>query len=229
MDEAQKGRQGKTSGKLIVITLFSSALLMWGIVFMVGLRQKQADRAAAAASDGIDSATTPEEVRAWLKAQPETWIKVSEVEGQGWVLYVPCYAANGSLTLRTAADSAPGIVCEYCDSLGGYAVKSILHSRGDSSWDLRIDPPAGRVRILPVTDSLLKNFPEAPFKGRLLLWTRERAAGRVDSMVFVPKSQETEFETLRAEDENPEGCGEAGEPGEADEKGAADGEAADST
>jgi hypothetical protein len=25
-------------------------------------------------------------------------------------------------------------------------------------------------------------------------------------MIFVPKAQEPEFETLRAEDENPEGC-----------------------
>lgn len=229
MAEAQENMQGKTSGKLIVITLFSTALLMWGIVFMVGLRQKQADREAAAASDGIDSATTPEEVRVWLKALPENWIKVSEVEGQGWVLYVPCYSANGSLTLRTVADSVPGIACDYCDSLGDYAVKSILHTRDDSAWDVRIDPPAGRVRVLPVTDSLLKNFPEAPFKGRLLLWTRERAGGRVDSMVFVPKSQETEFEILRAEDENPEGCGDAGESGENGEGGDAEGGAADST
>jgi hypothetical protein len=229
MAKAQDSRQGKTSGKLIVITLFSSALLMWGIVFMVGLRQKQADREAAAAADGIDSAATPEEVRTWLKALPENWIKVSEVEGQGWVLYVPCYSGNGSLTLRTVADSTPAIACEYCDSLGDYAVKSILHARNDSAWELRIDPPAGRVRILPVTDSLLKNFPEAPFKGRLLLWTRERAAGRVDSMVFVPKSQETEFETLRAEDENPEGCGEGGESGESGGSGNGDGDAADST
>jgi hypothetical protein len=231
MAEAQTSRQGKTSGKLIVITLFSTAILMWGIVFMVGLRKKQADREAAAAANGIDSASTPEAVRAWLQTLPGNWIKVSEIEGQGWVLYVPCYSGNASLSFRTMADSAPGIACEYCDSLGDYAVKSILRARDDSAWDFRIDPPAGRVRILPVTDALLKNFPEAPFKGRLLLWTRERGGGRADSMVFVPKSQETEFETLRAEDENPEGCGEAGEAGEAGDPGVggnADSVAADS-
>ncbi|MEO6096221.1 MAG: hypothetical protein ABIW76_11155 [Fibrobacteria bacterium] len=221
MAEAHNSGQGKTSGKLIVITLFSTALLMWAIVFMVGLRQKRTDRQAVATADGIDSASTPEAVRMWLKSLPGNWIKVSEVEGQGWVLYVPCYSGNGSLTLRTAADSAPGIVCEYCDSLGEYTVKSILRTRIDSVWDLGIDPPAGRLRILPVTERLLKSFPEAPFKGRLLLWTRGRG-DRVDSMVFVPKSQETEFETLRAEDENPEGCGEGGETGES-------GDTADST
>ena len=47
----------------------------------------------------------------------------------------------------------------------------------------------------------------APFRDRIMLWTRQRAEGKIDSMVFVPKTQESEFETLRAEDENPEGCG----------------------
>lgn len=233
MAEAQKSTQGKTSGKLIVITLFSTAILMWAIVFMVGLRKKRANReaAAVAAVVAIDSVSNPDEVRGLLKTLPGNWIKVSEVEGQGWVLYVPCYSGNGSLTLRTVSDSAPGIACEYCDSLGDYAVKSITHKRDDSAWDLRIDPSAGRVRILPVTDSLLKQFPDAPFKGLLLLWTRERSGGRLDSMVFVPKSQEKEFETLRAEDENPEGCGDAGESGEGGDLGgaAADSASADST
>jgi hypothetical protein len=204
MSEAEPAKSGKVSGRLIVLILFPGALLMWGIVFLVGLRQKQADRNYSA--DAVDSATTPDEVRSWLKALPENWVKVSEVEGQGWVLYVPCYSSNGSLLIRTQPDSLPGLNCEYCDSLGAYAVAAITHTRRDSVWELRLEPAAGRVRILPVTDSLLKNFPEAPFKDRLLLWTRLHEGGRTDSMVFVPKSQETEFETLRAEDENPEGC-----------------------
>jgi hypothetical protein len=95
--------------------------------------------------------------------------------------------------------------------LDNYGVKSILHTRADSSLEFRLDRAAGTVRVLPVTDSLLKNFPEAPFKGQLLIWTRSRGSGKMDSMLFVPKSQETEFETLRAEDENPEGCG-GGDP-----------------
>ncbi len=214
MAEAQEIKKGKTSGRLIVLVLFSTALLMWGIVLLVGLRQRQIERAEGDASKAADSATTADEVRVWLKALPESWIRVSQVEGQGWVLYVPCYSSNGFLKLRTVPDSLPGLACEYCDSLGEYAVKTMVHTRIDSVFELRLDQPAaGRVRILPVNDSLLKNFPEAPFKDRLLLWTREHGAGRTDSMVFVPKSQETEFETLRAEDENPEGCGDEGEDG----------------
>lgn len=204
-------KQGKVSGRLIVLVLFSSALIMWGIVFMVGLRQKEADRNAAAPAEAADSAVTGEEVRAWLKTLPGTWTRVSQVEGQGWVLYVPCYSSNASLVVRTAGDSAPGLTCEFCDSLGAYAVRGIRRARADSIWELRLDPPVGSLRILPVTDSLLRNSPEAPFKGNLMLWTRPREGGRVDSMVFVPKSRESEFETLRAEDENPEGCGGGGD------------------
>jgi hypothetical protein len=214
-------KPGKVSGRLIVLVLFSTALIMWGIVFMVGLRQKEAGRNGEVPAEAVDSAATAEEVRGWLKTLPENWTRVSQVEGQGWVLYIPCYASNASLAIRTAADSAPGVVCEFCDSLGSYAVRGIRHTRADSVWDLRLDPPAGVLRILPVTDSLLRAFPEAPFKDKLMLWTRPREGGKTDSMVFVPKSQETEFETLRAEDENPEGCGGgAGDEG-ADESGAA--------
>jgi hypothetical protein len=219
-------KQGKVSGRLIVLILFSSALIMWGIVFMVGLRQKEANRTGAAPAEAVDSAVTAEEVRAWLKALPETWTRVSQVEGQGWVLYIPCYSSNASLSIRTAADSLPGLACEFCDSLGSYAVRGIRHTRADSVWELRLDPPTGSLRILPVTDSLLRNFPEAPFKGKLMLWTRPREGGRTDSMVFVPKPLETEFETLRAEDENPEGCGGGADEG-AGESGAAGDSAAE--
>ena len=214
-------KPGKVSGRLIVLILFSSALIMWGIVFMVGLRQKEADRNGTAPAEAVDSAVAPEEVRAWLKTLPGTWTRVSQVEGQGWVLYIPCYSSNASLSIRTAADSVPGVACEFCDSLGSYSVRSIRHTRADSVWELRLDPPAGSLRILPVTDSLLRNFPEAPFKDKLMLWTRPREGGRADSMVFVPKSLETEFETLRAEDENPEGCG-GGDEGAGESGAAAD-------
>ena len=220
MPDVMPPKPGKVSGRLIVLVLFSSALIMWGIVFMVGLRQKETDRNGAAPGVAVDSAVSAEEVRAWLKTLPGTWTRVTQVEGQGWVLYIPCYTSNASLAIGTAADSLPGLACEFCDSLGAYAVRGIRRTLADSVWELRLDPPAGTLRILPVTDSLLRNFPEAPFKGKLILWTRPRAGGPVDSMVFVPKTLETEFETLRAEDENPEGCGGGGDPG-TDESGPA--------
>jgi hypothetical protein len=213
--------QGKVSGRVVVILLFTGALLMWGIVFLVGLRTKT-ERKTETPVETADSASSPEEVRRLLKSLPENWIKVTQVEGQGWVLYVPCYSSNSSLSLRTVPDSLPGLACGYCDSLDEYSVAAITRTLRDSVWNLSLDPPSGRIRIHPVNDSLLKNFPEAPFKDKVLLWTRPREGGRTDTLVFVPKSQETEFEVLRAEDENPEGCG-GSEPGSAPEAGGPEG------
>ncbi len=195
------GKRG-ISGKLVVFLLFGGALLMWATVFLIGLQQKRLH-----GGGGTDLADTPNEVRVWLQALPQRWSRVSLVEGQGWVMYVPCYSSNSELVMRTVSDSAPGLACEYCDSLDAYGVKDIVRSQKDSVWDFRLEPQAGSLQMLPVTDSLLKAFPEAPFRDRIMLWTRPRAGGKTDSMIFVPKSQESEFETLRAEDENPEGCG----------------------
>jgi hypothetical protein len=188
-------------GKWVVLAVFGGAVLMWLVVFLVGLRERR-----TRAGEGAEVVTTTPQVRVWLRNLPERWSKVTQVEGQGWVLYVPCYSSNSEIAIRTAPEAAPGLICEYCDSLDSFAVKAIARDRKDSAWYLRLQPEAGDVRILPVTDSLLEAFPEAPFQDRILLWIRPRPGGKADSMVFVPKAQEPEFETLRAEDENPEGC-----------------------
>lgn len=203
MSDSEPQRPARTGvpGKWVVIFVFTGAILMWLAVFLVGLRERSALRGG-----GTQVVSTASQVRSWLRSLPERWSKVTYVEGQGWVLYVPCYSSNGAVALRTAADSAPGIACEYCDSLDAYQVKAIAKDRKDSVWYLRLEPEAGDVRIVPVGDSLLQTFPEAPFRDRILLWMRTRAGGKTDTMVFVPKDQEPEFETLRAEDENPEGC-----------------------
>lgn len=194
-------------GKWVVFIVFGGALLMWLAVFLVGLRERRAHP-----GETTEVVTTTPQVRVWLRSLPERWSRVTDVEGQGWVLYVPCYSANSEIVIRTRPDSAPGLECEYCDSLDAFAVKAVARDRKDSVWYLKLEPEAGDVRILPVSDTLLRAFPEAPFQDRILLWTRSRAGGKTDSMVFVPKAQESEFETLRAEDENPEGCDE-GRPG----------------
>lgn len=188
-------------GKWVVLLVFGGALLMWLTVFLLGLRERK-----TRSGESAEVVATAPQIRVWLRSLPEHWSKVTFVEGQGWVLYVPCYASNSEIAIRTAPESAPGLACEYCDSLDSFTVKAIARDRKDSSWYLRLAPEAGDVRILPVSDSLLEAFPEAPFQDRILLWIRPKANGKADSMVFVPKAQEAEFETLRAEDENPEGC-----------------------
>jgi hypothetical protein len=189
------------SGKWVVFLVFGGAFLMWLTVFLIGLRERRQH-----AGDSTEVVTTSPQIRVWLHSLPQRWSKVTFVEGQGWVLFVPCYSANSEIAIRTMPDSAPGLECEYCDSLDAFAVKAIARDRKDSAWYLRLMPEAGDVRILPVDDSLERAFPEAPFQDRILLWIRARAGAKADTMVFVPKAQESEFETLRAEDENPEGC-----------------------
>ncbi len=210
--------QDRVSGRLVVFVLFGAALLIFAIVLTVGYRQKLSDQAAlnGGAAAG-DSANNPDTVRAWLTRQPKDWIKVTQVEGQGFVIYIPCYSSNSTLTFRTTRDSVPGLACDYCDSLDTFAVVSAGRGAADSTMRLSLSPAAGEVKILPVNDNLAQRFPEAPFRDRLLLWIRSQrpdSTGTVssDTMFFVPKADENEFEVLRAEDENPEGCG--GEGGE---------------
>jgi hypothetical protein len=205
-----KASSGKVSGPLVVILLFSGSFLLFGIIFYVAYRQKLADRALIGSnpiSEFTDSATTMETIRLWMADLPIDWVKVTAVEGQGFVIFKPCYAPNATLTLNSNPDSLPRVICEDCDSLEEYAVSSIARGRADSSWDLRLNPNMGRMQVLPVNARLLEAYPEAPFHDKLLLWTKAETSGKTDTLWFIPKAQVTDFEELRAEDENPEGCG----------------------
>lgn len=220
------GAGGKADGRIVVLVLFAGAFLLWGIVFFTGLNQRKTRGIPPGGDDRIyrDSTAHPDSLRAWLSRLPSDWVRVTFVEGQGFVILVPCYSSNSTLTLRGPADSLPQVECEYCDSLGRFGVLGIARDFRDSAWELHLHPPAGQVRVLSVNDSLLKRYPEAPFQDRILLWIRPRpvadlaqaaapppdsarAPATADTLVFVPSHQENEFEVLRAEDENPEGCG----------------------
>lgn len=241
---ASAREQGRVDGRLVVFLVFGGAFLLWGIAFMTGLQKRQGrgSLAAAAPVPARDSTAHPDTLRAWLGRLPAEWVRITRVEGQGFVILVPCYASNSTLTLRLPADSLPRVDCVDCDSLGAYDVLGAARDSRDSSWELHLNPPAGELRVLSVTDSLLQRFPEAPFQDRILLWIRTRLAAPVapadatpatpatpavpnasaaaagdtarpvastvtaDTLIFVPKRQENEFEVLRAEDENPEGC-----------------------
>lgn len=207
-------QRGKVSGKLVVLALFAGALLLWGIALLTGYREKLS-QAGPLRGGGyiVDTLVTPDSVRAGLARLPSEWAKVTRVEGQGWVLFVPCYSSNSRIQLKALPDSQPTLACDYCDSPGDHAVRGIARDPRDSATHLVLDPPSGDVRVLPVSDALMARFPEAPFRDLLLLWIRPQgpdstgAPGALDTVIFVPKSLENEFEVLRAEDENPEGCG----------------------
>lgn len=229
------GSAGKVDGRIVVILLFAGAFLLWGIVFLAGLNQRGSRGQLPGREDGAyrDSSAHPDTLRAWLAKLPAEWVKVTRVEGQGFVILVPCYTSNSELAFRTEPDSLPRLQCEYCDSLGQYGVLGIARDHRDTTLELQLNPPAGELKVLAVTDSLLARYPEAPFQDRILVWSRPRrveggaapdsaaaddstgvqptaqvaATPAADTLIFVPRHQENEFEVLRAEDENPEGCG----------------------
>lgn len=219
------GSGGKADGRIVVLVLFAGAFLLWGIVFFTGLNHRKGRGALPGPEGGAvrDSTAQPDSLRAWISRLPQDWVRVTHVEGQGFVILVPCYSSNSTLSLRRPADSLPQVECEYCDSLGRFGVIGIAKDFRDSAWELHLHPPAGQVRVLSVNDSFLKGYPEAPFQDRVLLWIRPlpvaalavtgtaadtaRTSATADTLVFVPSEQENEFEVLRAEDENPEGCG----------------------
>ncbi len=213
--------QKAVSGPKVVFTLFAGAFLLAGILFTVGYRKKLSDQRLLVANRPgamafIDSASTPEKIRAWLSPLPKEWVQVTSVEGQGYVLLVPCYSEIGKLRMMPDSGSGPILACDACREPGEFHIASLAVT-SDSAWDVRLAPPSGippaetiptgTLRIYPVSDSLLQHFPAAPFKGRIAVWIQPRASGQEDTALFVPKSEEREFETLRAEDENPEGCG----------------------
>ena len=216
-----KGAMGKTSGKLVVGLLFGGAFLLFGILFTVAYKQKLLNQSALAtmnASEYTDSAMTNSSIQNWMTNLPSEWVKVTFVEGQGYVIFTPCYTRNSTLKIKSDSDKAPMIMCEYCDSSSEYRINSIGKVRRDSAYEFKIVAENGiavsnstfnennLLRIVKVTDSIQLQFPDAPFKEKLLIWTKANAGGKIDSLIFVPKTQESEFETLKAEDENPEGC-----------------------
>jgi hypothetical protein len=202
--------QGKVSGPMVVFSLFAGAFLLFGIAFYIAYQQKTSSQAAIAAMNPpefSDSAKTIETMRHWFSDIPPEWVKVTAIEGQGLVVFVPCYSANPEMILKSGPDSLPSLDCENCDSVGEYRIESMARVRADSSLELRLKPKSGQLRIIPLTDSLLQKYPGAPFRDKQIIWIRSNEAGKSDTSIFVPKSLAGEFETLRAEDENPEGCG----------------------
>ena len=53
-----------------------------------------------------------------------------------------------------------------------------------------------------MNDAVEERFGDTPVKGHILTWHHTAN----DSLIFVPASDAEEIETLKAEDESPEGC-----------------------
>ena len=205
----------KVSGRIVVLLVFLGAIFMAVALFLVAYKHKvnlQKDRAVEA----WDQASSPDAVRTWMAALPGEWMKVTYVESKGYVLLTPCFSENSILTLKVAPDSLPGINCEECDTLSDRTVAEIKRSRADSTLRFMLAPARGELSILPVTPELLAHFPGAPFRDKIMLWISPKTGSAaaldaigvpaVDTLIFAPKSEGQEFQLLRAEDENSEGC-----------------------
>ena len=192
------------SGKKTVFTLFALALTMGLVIFLVGLREKhkRLDGSGYPLAPP-DTAVLDPNMRAFLDSLPGEWTRISSIEGQGWVIYSPCNSEPGVLHIVNDSSGHVSLQCEFCDSLDEARILKVLRFAGGDRLDLDLGS-LGKASTERVDDAVALRFLGAPVKGYVLTW-RPSAA---DSMIFVPTSGAREFETLKAEDESPEGCGE---------------------
>ena len=185
------------SGKKIVPLLYGSALLLCLGLLWYG-------KMKAAQTPGKDGVPTVEAMAA-LNALPTDWTRISFVEGQGWVIYVPCGSPAGSLRLEMP-EGHPQITCDFCDSLSGARILGFASEGLAGTPDpgvQRFDVDNGDdLRVETVTAAVLARFPEAPLRDYVLTWKISESK----ALYFVPTQQAEGFETLKAEDESPEGC-----------------------
>jgi len=188
--------------------LFPLAALFCGVVFLVGLREKRMRLSGRPEITASDNAA----IRDLLDSLPSEWSRISWVQGQGWVIYVPCGSQAGALRIApdstssslrgTPADSNEmGLQCEFCDSLRHARIFKVLRFAGGNKMELDLDT-LGTATAERVDDAVAQRFANAPVKDFVLTWRPSSA----DSLVFVPTAQVGEFETLKAEDETSAGC-----------------------
>jgi len=194
-----------TSGKTIIFVLFPLALLLCSMVFLVGLREKRMRLAGRPEITASEDAA----MRDLLDSIPSEWTRISSVQGQGWVIYVPCGSGVGTLRIApdsTAPSSPMGLQCAFCDSLHAAHINKVLRFAGGDKLELDLGSQ-GTADAERVDDAVAQRFANAPVKDFVLIW-RPSGMDNTDSLVFVPTSQANEFETLKADDEAAQGCGE---------------------
>jgi hypothetical protein len=190
------------SGKKIVLSLFAGAAALCGILFYAGLKEKRRriDSLEKEPVPTADTLISPAEVKNLLDSLPQSWTRITRIQGQGWVVFVPCDAQAGSLLLSEDSLGQPALQCEFCDTLEQAPVLGGLRPGSRLEMDLG---GLGKAAVDSVTDSVAARFQGAPVKGHVLTWIPVPG----DTLAFVPENEAGEFEVLRAEDESPEGCG----------------------
>jgi hypothetical protein len=179
-------------GKRIVPILYGSAILLCAGLLWYGLDYRSTHRV---------SPPLPAEDRAILAELPREWTRITLVEGQGWVVFVPCHAEAGSLVVESDAEN-PRLLCAWCDTIQEATVRRVTLKGKPVKVRLRLGT-MGTAWVEPVDAAVSARFPGAILPDYLLTWTLADGT----EMFFVPTQMVEMFETLRAEDESPEGCG----------------------
>ncbi len=187
------------SGKTIIFVLFPLAAVLCLVVFLVGFHEK---RMRLAGRPEITAAENSE-MRDLLDSLPKEWTRISFVQGQGWVIYSPCGSRPGVLHVATDSSGQMELHCDFCDSLHDARILKVLRFAGGDRLQLDLGP-LGTADAERVNDAVAQRFAKAPVQGFVLTWR----PSATDSLVFTPASEAQEFETLKAEDEAPGGCGE---------------------
>lgn len=179
------------SGKKIVPLVYGTAVLMCAGLLWYGLsiRGLRANAPLGA------------EDRAIVAGLPREWTRITNVEGQGWSIYVPCNSEAGSLVIEAEAED-PRLTCAFCDSVEGATVRRVEFA-GVPPHPVRLKlDGGGEAFIEPVDAAVSARFAGARLQDYVLTWTLPDGT----EMFFVPSVAARNFEVLKAEDESPEGC-----------------------
>ena len=185
-------------GKKIVFILFAMALALCLTVFLYGLREKH--RRQAGLPEAI--ATENFSIHELVDSIPKEWTRISMIKGQGWKIFVPCGSNPATLHLVPDSSGRMGLQCDFCDTLDHARILKVMRYAGGDKLELDLGM-MGTASSEKVNDMVAERFAKAPVKGHVLTWHNSAT----DSLVFVPTSDAGTFETLKASDENPEGCG----------------------
>jgi len=185
------GPKKGVSGKKTVFLLYGGALLLCLGLLAYGLYYR---------TTHVVSPPLPPEDRATLADLPQDWTRITRIEGQGWVIYVPCHEEAGSLTIEAQKEN-PRLLCSFCDTVQEATVRRVLLKGKPVKVRMRLGG-MGTAWVEPVDAEVAARFEGAVLPDYVMTWTLPGGA----EMFFIPSQMTHTFETLRAADESPEGC-----------------------
>ncbi len=183
-------------GKKIVPILYGIAVLMCAALLWYGLTRGKDSRP--------EGTPLPERLAVALEALeqlPDEWTRISFVEGQGWVLFEACHSAVGILRIH-AVPYPPRLECFDCDTITGATIHKARLRGSPPRIEMTTKPEGHEITVESVDALVAMRFSGAPVRDYVMTWRLSREA----AMYFVPSFVAEDFEVLRAEDANPEGC-----------------------